>query len=41
MTEDEIDAYIDRLVADAPPLSDVTAARLALVLQPVRYEVAG
>lgn len=36
--DDEIDAYIERLVADAPPLTEETIARLSVVLAPVRME---
>lgn len=34
----DIDDYYDRLAAAAPPLTDETIARLALVLRPVRDE---
>ena len=32
--DNDIDAYIERLVAGAPPLSDEQITRLAAVLQP-------
>jgi hypothetical protein len=34
MTREELDAYMDDLVAQAPPLSPSQAARLAILMRP-------
>lgn len=34
MTREELDAYMDDIVAQAPPLSPAKAARLAILLRP-------
>ncbi len=38
MTDDEYDAYLDELVAQAPPFSEATRAKLYELFRPVREE---